>query len=97
MYNIFKTIKFLYSHPLTKGRGFAVLIKFFFWQLSNLFFDRKKIFSWVNESKLIMRKGETSVTGNYYNGLIEYEDMMFILHTMKRENVFIDVGTNAGF
>jgi FkbM family methyltransferase len=96
MLSIIKTINFLYSHPLTKGRGFGVLLKFFSWQFSNLFFDSKKIFSWVNESKLIMRKGETSVTGNYYNGLLEYEDMMFLLHTMKPENVFIDVGANAG-
>ena len=96
MLNIFKTIKFLYSHPLTAGKGFAVLVKFFSWQFSNLFLNSKKIFSWVNESKLIMRKGETSVTGNYYNGLMEYEDMMFLLHTIKQEDVFIDVGANSG-
>ena len=96
MLNIFKTIKYLYSHPLTAGKGFAVLVKFFLWQFANLFSKNKKIFDWVNDSKLIMRKGETSVTGNYYNGLIEYEDMMFLLHSMRPHNVFIDVGANAG-
>lgn len=96
MLNIFKTIKYLYSHPLTAGKGFAVLVKFFLWQFANLFSKNKKIFDWVNDSKLIMRKGETSVTGNYYNGLIEYEDMMFLLHSMRPHNVFIDIGANAG-
>jgi FkbM family methyltransferase len=96
MLNSFKTIKFLYLHPLTKGKGIAVLAKFFYWQLINLVTNKTKIFDWVNESKLIMSKGETSITGNYYNGLIEYEDMMFLLHTLKQDNVFLDIGANAG-
>ena len=96
MFNIFKTIKYLYLHPLTKGKGLAVLKKFFYWQFANLLSTEKRIFHWVNDSKLIVGKGETGVTGNYYNGLMEYEDMLFLLHSLRKENIFIDIGANAG-
>jgi FkbM family methyltransferase len=35
-------------------------------------------------------------TGNVYTGLHEFEDMSFLLHALRREDLFIDVGANVG-
>lgn len=35
------------------------------------------------------------VTGNVYVGLVEYEDMAFVLHLLRKGNAFLDVGANV--
>jgi FkbM family methyltransferase len=92
---MFNTIKHIYSHPLAKKK-LATIYKFAYWQFSNIFNKDKRIFNWVNDSKLFVVKGETGVTGNYYNGLMEFDSMLFLLHFLKKEYIFIDIGANSG-
>ena len=33
---------------------------------------------------------------NFYTGLQEYDDMAFLLHTLRSEDLFVDVGANVG-
>ncbi|MDA8239914.1 MAG: FkbM family methyltransferase [Nitrospiraceae bacterium] len=51
---------------------------------------------WVNESLLIVKKGMTGATGNIYTGLLEFEDMSFLLHMLRQNDLFVDVGANVG-
>jgi hypothetical protein len=41
-------------------------------------------------------KGLTGATGNWYCGLDAFEDMAFLLHFMREEDLFVDVGANIG-
>lgn len=38
----------------------------------------------------------TGATGNLYCGLHEFEDMAFVLHFLREEDLFVDVGANIG-
>jgi thymidylate synthase len=38
----------------------------------------------------------TGATGNIYAGLHEFEDMAFLLHLLRSEDMFADVGSNIG-
>ena len=38
----------------------------------------------------------TGSTGNYYCGLHEFEDMAFLLHFLRKNDLFIDIGANIG-
>jgi FkbM family methyltransferase len=38
----------------------------------------------------------TGATGNIYTGLHEFEDMAFLLHALREDDVFVDVGSNVG-
>jgi len=38
----------------------------------------------------------TGATGNIYCGLHEFEDMTFLLHFLRKEDTFLDVGANIG-
>lgn len=51
---------------------------------------------WVAGSKLVVRIGMTGATGNIYCGLHEFEDMAFVLHTLRPSDLFLDVGANVG-
>nr|WP_294899503.1 FkbM family methyltransferase [uncultured Pedobacter sp.] len=42
------------------------------------------------------KRGLTGVTGNIYCGLHEFEDMSFLLHFLRSEDLFFDVGANVG-
>ena len=53
-------------------------------------------FDWIEGSKLVARKGMTGATGNIYCGLHEFVDMAFLLHLLRPDDLFIDVGANVG-
>jgi FkbM family methyltransferase len=38
----------------------------------------------------------TGATGNIYTGLHEYEEMAFLLHFLRENDLFVDVGANVG-
>lgn len=44
----------------------------------------------------MVRKGETGLTGNVYTGLHEFPDMAYLLHVLRPEDLFVDVGANVG-
>lgn len=38
----------------------------------------------------------TGATGNLYCGLHEFQDMSFLLHFLRKEDLFVDIGANVG-
>lgn len=42
------------------------------------------------------KQGMTGVAGCIYNGLLEYDDMLFLLHFLRKEDTFLDIGSNVG-
>ena len=94
--NIFLILLSLLSQPLNRGRLLSALKVFFTWQIGTFFLRQKIIFQWVDDSLFIVSKGDTGMTGNLYAGLAEFEDMGFILHVLRPNMQFIDVGANVG-
>jgi FkbM family methyltransferase len=92
----FSIIKFIIKHPLNQNKKIRSLFRFASWQILSRFFIRKKIFKWIDQSLLIAHQGEVSITGNLYVGLLELNDMGFLLHFLKQKDVFVDVGANSG-
>lgn len=54
------------------------------------------IVPFVNDSCLVMERGMTGATGNLYTGLDELSDMAFLLHFLREEDLFCDIGANVG-
>jgi FkbM family methyltransferase len=93
---IINTIKFIISHPLNKNNKLIALNRFFKWQLSSFLNPYPIIYSFVEDTKMIIWKGLSGATGNLYCGLHEFQDMSFVLHCLRREDTFIDIGANIG-
>lgn len=51
---------------------------------------------WIDEARLLVRNGEVGLTGNIYCGLAEFNDMAFLLCALRRQDLFVDIGANAG-
>jgi FkbM family methyltransferase len=51
---------------------------------------------YVNGTTLLSTRPYTSVTQCVFLGLGEFEDMSFFLHALREDDIFCDVGANAG-
>lgn len=90
-----RVINFVNGHPLTKDDVFSALYRFLSWQVVSRL--RTEIeWNWIGGSKLVVRKGMTGATGNIYAGLHEFADMAFLLHFLRPDDLFVDVGANIG-
>ena len=102
MNNIIKLLKIILNHPLNANNKFRSILRFLSFNLKKISNKGLIIFPWVGESKLIFDNTEfdtlsqRQIKFNYYLGLVEYEDMAFLIHCLKKENVFIDCGANLG-
>jgi FkbM family methyltransferase len=90
-------VRFIWNHPLaSRNRGLA-FSKFFSWQIGQkVLNNRPVLYPLVEDSVLLVRKGMAGATGNIYTGLAEFEEMAFILHALREEDLFADIGANIG-
>jgi len=66
------------------------------WQLVSRMVSRPIAVPFTDRTWLLMERGMTGATGNYYCGLHEFEDMAFILNVLRPGDLFVDIGANAG-
>lgn len=91
-----KTLIFILNHPCVKENRINAFFRYFFWQLNRFFGINSKVFQFTSKTKLYAIRGIASSTGNYYCGLMEFNDMAFLLHSLDNNSLFIDVGANIG-
>jgi FkbM family methyltransferase len=93
---LIKVLLNILNHPFNQKRKLKAFIVFFKWQLVSRIWRNFLIHQLTENSKVLVRNGLIGVTGNIYTGLLEFEDMMFALHLLEKDDVFIDVGANVG-
>tara|TARA_B100000242_G_scaffold266614_1_gene215571 strand:+ start:1991 stop:2923 length:933 start_codon:yes stop_codon:yes gene_type:complete len=95
--NFLFVVKSSLNHPLNKNMKIKTIFKiisFFFKKRINP--KKKIIISWVDNSKFIYTNNDPQLKWNIYHGLSDFEGMMFLLHVLRSDNTFIDVGSNIG-
>jgi len=93
---LYSATRFIAKHPLNSNNKVSAFAKFIKWQLAQRLLDKKVIIPWVDDSFFISGRGEAGLTGNLYAGVMEYEDMLFLLHALQPTETFVDVGANVG-
>jgi len=94
--SVIDLVRFITRHPLNEKRKIAALRRVLAWQVSSRLAPGPIAVSFVNDSELLVSAGMTGATGNIYTGLHEFEDMSFVLHALRDDDVFVDVGANVG-
>jgi len=89
-------VRFIWNHPLASKNRPLAFRQLLSWQFGQRMRPGPQQMSLVEDSILIVEKGMEGATGNIYTGLLEFEDMAFLLHILRREDVFADVGANVG-
>lgn len=52
--------------------------------------------TWIGGATTVVERGMSGATGNLYFGLHEFADMAFLLHFLRRDDLFFDIGANVG-
>ena len=89
-------LKSIFKHPLTKKHRFLALFGFIKFQILMMLTKNRFLVKWVDESQIIIRKGEHGLTGNLYFGLMDFQAMCFLLHYLRPSDDFYDIGSNVG-
>jgi FkbM family methyltransferase len=84
------------AHPLAGKHRWKAYAKFAGWQLRQLLHPGLTKVPFVSGTFLMAKKGMTGATGNIYCGLHEFNDMAFLLHFLRAEDTFADIGANIG-
>ena len=93
---LLSTLAFIANHPLNSGRKAQALARYFKWQIGSRLLPGQVIHRWINGARIIVRRGETGVTGNLYCYLHDFADMGYLLHVLTPDDLFVDVGANVG-
>jgi FkbM family methyltransferase len=89
-------VRFITSHPLNRNDRLGALARLVKWQVASRLQPGDHVQLWINQSRFLVRRGETGLTGNIYTGLHEFHDMAFVLHLLRPSDLFVDVGANVG-
>ena len=76
--------------------GTRALLRFIKWQIKSRILNRPIVHQWLGHSSFYAERGEHGLTGNIYVGLHEFSDMGFLLHALRDDDTFIDIGANSG-
>jgi len=91
-----ETLGFIVRHPLNRAHKVRALLGFLKWQVGSRLVNGPVVYSWVNGSRMIVHAGDDGLTGNIYCGLHEFAEMAYLLHVVTPDDLFVDVGANAG-
>ena len=96
IHKITQVLKGINEHPLAGKHKFLAYGKLVKWQFSQRLFPCIRKLEFLNGIHFLAARGMTGITGNIYCGLHEFNDMAFVLHFLREEDLFIDVGANVG-
>jgi FkbM family methyltransferase len=91
-----KIVQFIAQHPLASKNRPLAFTRFLSWQIRQKLNPRPVKVRFVEDSVMIVEKGMQGATGNIYTGLMEFDDMAFLLHVLRPGDTFVDVGANVG-
>jgi FkbM family methyltransferase len=90
------TISSIVHHPLNRAGRLRALGRFVRWQIASRLIVGPIALPLVDDTRLLVVRGMRGATGNWYCGLQEHNEMGFLLHFLRKDDVFFDVGANIG-
>lgn len=89
-------LRTIVRHPLNRHRPGRAVSRWILWHVAARIAPGAIAVPFVEATRLLMRPGDRGLTLNHYLGLAEFEEMAFALHYLEQDDLFVDVGANAG-
>jgi FkbM family methyltransferase len=93
---LLKLLLYVTSHPLNREGRLDAILRVLRWQVASRLLVGPIGFPFVEDTRLFASRGMTGATGNWYCGLHEVEEMGFVLHALRADDLFMDIGANVG-
>jgi len=94
--SVLRLVAFVWRHPLNADARLRAIGRVLRWQIASRLFAGPIALPFVEDTRLFASRGMTGATGNWYCGLHESAGMGFILHFLRSDDLFLDVGANIG-
>jgi FkbM family methyltransferase len=89
-------LKAMRAHELARSHQALALTRLATLQVRTRLSGSPMLVPFVDATRIFVGAGYTGANGNYYWGLHEFSDMAFVLHYLKPDDLFVDVGANVG-
>ena len=89
-------IRWVAGHPLNRDRIGAALIRWTAAQLRAHLLRTPRLVPFVADTRLYVGPGLTSANMQHYAGIGELDVMGFLMHYLRPDDTFVDVGANVG-
>ena len=89
-------LRYVWTHPLNAGGEMRAVGRVIQWQIGSRLLPGLVSLPFVGATQLLVERGMTGATGNWYCGLHEAPEMAFVLHVLRATDHFVDVGANVG-
>ena len=93
---LFWVISSVMRNPVNRGMRLSAFLRFIRWQVGSWLVPGEVLVPWVNGSRIIAGFMMSGSAGCAYSGLHEFEEMAFVLHFLRKADLFLDVGANVG-
>ena len=94
--SLLNTLRFILDHPLNRADRLGSVRRFIAWQTGSRLVPGPVAVEFVEGTRLLVSPGQAGATGNIYTGLHELAEMAFVLHMLRRDDLFADIGANIG-
>lgn len=91
-----RSLDVILSHPLTQKDRLGALWRYFSFHLLGRLITKPLVFPYIGGIKFFARPGRAGIVGNIYMGLEDFEEQAFLLHFLRPNDLFVDVGANVG-
>lgn len=88
-------LEWLRRHPVTRRQPIRTWGRWLYWQIRQRLTTRPKVISLRNDARLWIYPHE-GLTGYWYVGRPDYEEMEFLARYLREDDVVYDIGANAG-
>jgi FkbM family methyltransferase len=93
---LFSLLQHICDHPLNRNRKAGAALDFVRWQVRSRLAGKPLVYTWINDARVLVRRGETGFTMNIYCGLYDFHEMAYLLHVLRPGDLFGDIGANIG-
>lgn len=91
-----RNIAGILRHPMNRGQRVAGLRRWAAWQVGARVTGGERVIPFVNDLKIVGTVGMTGPATTAYWGLNEPDDMAFLAHYLRPDDLLADVGANIG-
>lgn len=91
-----KTIQTILRHPLNQGKKLTALARFLKRGVIIRLHQYPIVYPFIENTFLVVEKGMSSAELQIYTGLYDLNEMLFLMHFLREDDVFVDVGANIG-
>ncbi len=93
---LWDTLGILCRHPLTRSRRVRTLARYVGLQVRSRITRGPSVVPFVEDTTLIFKDGMDGRRADVAVGLFEFQEMAFVLHALREEELFVDIGANIG-